>query len=367
MGELIRHTDWSRTELGAAATWPQSLRTAVSIALESRVAMAVAWGPRLRLFYNDRYRPMIGDMLGRPAAEAFAEIWHTLGPAFDCVRRGESVAIEDGRFTVSCSPIRDESGGVGGVLAIATENAARELALRAAQAELARTLQYNEMFAGVLGHELRNPLNAILAAAQLLERRTSAPELTRPLRRIINSGERMTRMISQLLDFTRVRVGRGLELEPAAADLGEIGARAVDELRTAHPDAPLELRAHGDLRGHWDAERIAQVVTNLVGNAIDHGEPSAPVAVTLCGDDPAAVRLTVENRGTVPDHLIPALFDPFGAARHRGGKSSGLGLGLYISREIIASHGGEVSAACDGERRTRIEVRLPRGDGGGRP
>ncbi|MGH9884695.1 MAG: ATP-binding protein, partial [bacterium] len=242
-----------------------------------------------------------------------------------------------------------------------------QLAQRAAQAELSRTLQYNEMFAGMLGHDLRNPLNAILAAAQLLERRISVPELTKPLRRILNSGDRMTRMIGQLLDFTRVRVGRGLELQPAATDLAEVCAHAVDELRTAHPGAPIEIRAHGDLRGHWDNDRIAQVVSNLVGNAVQHGTPGAPVVVDLAGDDPAAMRITVENRGTIPDHLLPILFEPFRATQHRGERASGLGLGLYISREIIEAHGGEVRAASDPERGTQIEVRLPRSDGGAGP
>src|SRR4029078_12569949 len=129
---------------------------------------------------------------------------------------------------------------------------------RAAQTELTRTLQYNEMFAGILGHDLRNPLNAILAAAQLLERRTRVPELARPLKRILNSGDRMARMIEQLLDFTRVRVGRGLELQRAAIDHSDTCAHAVDALRTANPAALIEVHTRGDLRGHWDSDRIAQ-------------------------------------------------------------------------------------------------------------
>jgi signal transduction histidine kinase len=241
------------------------------------------------------------------------------------------------------------------------------LTQRAAQAELTRTLQYNEMFAGMLGHDLRNPLNAILAAAQLLERRISVPELAKPLGRILNSGDRMARMIAQLLDFTRVRVGRGLELERAATDLAEVCAHAVDELGTAHPGTAIEIRAHGDLRGHWDNDRIAQVLSNLVGNAVQHGATGAPVVVTLADEGPAAVRITVENRGAIPDHVLPILFEPFRATQHRGERASGLGLGLYITREIIEAHGGEVRAQSDGELGTRIEIRLPRRDGSAGP
>ena len=98
MGEMMRRTDWRRTELGPVASWPQSLRTAISMMLESRFAMVVAWGPQFRLFYNDRYRPILGDKhpaLGRPLAEVFPEVWDVVGPAFERVRRGEAFAIDD--------------------------------------------------------------------------------------------------------------------------------------------------------------------------------------------------------------------------------------------------------------------------------
>ena len=143
MGALIRSTDWSQTVFGPVASWPQSLRTAVSIMLESRFAMVVAWGPEFRFFYNDRYRPILGltkhpAALGRPAAEIFPEVWSVIGPEFGRVRRGESFAIDDWLlpldrngylencyFTLSYSPIRDESGGVGGLLAVVAETTGR--------------------------------------------------------------------------------------------------------------------------------------------------------------------------------------------------------------------------------------------------
>jgi signal transduction histidine kinase len=235
-----------------------------------------------------------------------------------------------------------------------------QLLHRAAQAELTRTVQYNEMFAAILGHDLRNPLSAIMAAAQLIERRSSAAELAKPVSRILNSGDRMSRMIAQLLDFTRVRVGRGLQLQRTAIDLSELCAHAVDELRTAHAGAQIEVQTRGNLHGHWDGDRIAQVLSNLVGNAVEHGQPGAPVVVSLAGDDPSAIVVTVENRGTIPRHLLPILFDPFRATRHRGERASGLGLGLFISKEIIQAHGGDVVADTDAERGTRLTITLPR-------
>ena len=142
MGALMRSTDWSRTVLGPVAEWPQSLRTAISIMLESRFAMVVAWGPSFRFFYNDRYRPILGTKhpaaLGAPGAEIIPEVWSVVGPEFERVRAGESFAIDDWLvpldrngylencwFTLSYSPIRDETGGVGGLLAVVVETTGR--------------------------------------------------------------------------------------------------------------------------------------------------------------------------------------------------------------------------------------------------
>jgi signal transduction histidine kinase/DNA-binding NarL/FixJ family response regulator len=264
--------------------------------------------------------------------------------------------LETAFFNFVYSPLRNVRGDVDGVLVIAAEVTEQ----KRAREELSRTLQYSEMFAGILGHDLRNPLNAIMAAAQLIERRSSAVELTKPVRRILHSGDRMSRMIAQLLDFTRVRVGRGLRLQRTAIDLAELGAHVVDELRTAHDGAHIELTTRGSAHGHWDGDRIAQVMSNLVGNALEHGRAGAPVVVALDGGDPAAVRVTVENHGAIPAHLLPILFDPFRTTRHKGERSSGLGLGLFISKEIIEAHGGDVVAATDPEQGTRFTITLPR-------
>ena len=142
MGALMRATDWRDTPFGPVEDWPQSLRTAVSIMLESRFAMVVAWGPDFRFFYNDRYQPILGTKhpaaLGQAGAEIFPEVWAVVGPEFERVRRGESFAIDDWYlplerngypencwFTLSYSPIRDETGGVGGLLAVVADTTGR--------------------------------------------------------------------------------------------------------------------------------------------------------------------------------------------------------------------------------------------------
>src|SRR5690242_10441492 len=142
MGALMRATDWRKTPFGPVEDWPQSLRTAVSMMLESRFAMVVAWGPDFRFFYNDRYQPILGAKhpaaLGRAGSDIFPEVWDVVGPEFERVRRGEAFAIDDWYlplerkgypencwFTLSYSPIRDETGGVGGLLAVVADTTGR--------------------------------------------------------------------------------------------------------------------------------------------------------------------------------------------------------------------------------------------------
>jgi PAS domain S-box-containing protein len=676
MGEMIRAVDWSSTPLGPATSWPQSLRTAISMMLEAQFAIAIAWGPEFRLFYNDRYRPIIGAKhpaaLGKPTAEIFPEIWDLVGPEFARVGRGEAVALDDWYlplersgyrescwFSVSFSPIRGETGEVGGLLAIVVETTARvegdrrlatlrELAQTAeartpeqacanaaralghnptdvpfaivygldddgrtarrlaqvglpadhaaapdtialtpggeggwplaraartaivvddlaarfgelpggaapepvhtaillpvvgaglgprgvliagvsprralddryrgffelvadhiataignartredhrraeaaaaelrdtvslldatlgsvpvglcfydreldivrmnetlarwngidrdhivgrrlvdvvppasyerlaphirevfatgrtsetvtidatplnlpdrrqwlvtffpiraasgdvmqvgtvsiditdevrARRELASVVEYSEKFTAMLGHDLRNPLMAIMAAAQLLEQRATVAEIARPAQRIVFSVERMSRMIAQLLDLARVRVTGGLQLQPGWLDLAELCHHVLDELRQGKPGSRIELDAIGSLRGVWDGDRLAQVISNLAGNALEHGEHGAAVQVQLDGSDPDRVTIRVENRGAIADDVLPTLFDPFRGARHRRESTRGLGLGLYISKEIIAAHHGTIAVRSTRDSGTCFAIELPR-------
>jgi len=225
--------------------------------------------------------------------------------------------------------------------------------------ELKATVRLNELFAGVLAHDLRNPLSAILTAAQLLERRAGAPELKGPARRIATSGERMARMIEQLLDFTRTRVGDGIALLRRETALDALCRQIVSELADVHPNTPLELVLEPDLTGSWDPDRLAQVLSNLVGNAYQHGTPNGVVRVTLQATNDGKAYLSVENGGEIAQELLPVLFDPFRGTKERSDGSSGLGLGLFITQSIVRAHGGDIGV-CSDAGRTRFEVRLPR-------
>jgi PAS domain S-box-containing protein len=262
-----------------------------------------------------------------------------------------------GSAKLSC----DEAGeplSIIGVSADVTERKHLEKTREATLAELEQTLRYNEIFAGILAHDLRNPLGAILNAAQVLLLDGEPGRMTHWLDRIVSSGQRMTRMINQLLDFTRARVGGGIELEPRASNLAKICGQAVAELELANPEWKIRLESLGDVSGTWDSDRLLQVASNLIANAGQHGTAGADVVVGLDGTDSHSVMWEVRNDGAIDEALLPDLFSPFRGARER--RSDGLGLGLFISRKLIVSHGGTIEVASAETTGTTFRIRLPR-------
>ena len=165
---------------------------------------------------------------------------------------------------------------------------------------------------GVLGHDLRNPLSAVRALASILERRQDLPQDVRKcLMEIDRAGQRMLEMIGTLLDFTNSRFKGGMPIAPVAMDLDEVCRGVVDELLAADPDRTIQLELAGDGRGTWDPARMAQVVSNLVANALEHGAKDGAMRVSVGGDEDDAV-LTVENRGPpIAPELMAVMFEPF--------------------------------------------------------
>src|SRR5581483_432759 len=226
--------------------------------------------------------------------------------------------------------------------------------------ELTQTLRLNELFTAVLGHDLRNPLSAILNSANLLEQVSKEDVVKQSAARMLNSGRRMSRMIDDMLDLTRARLGGGIPLRRQAIDFGQLVQRVIQEHQVSSPERSFQTHQEGNLSGHWDADRLAQVTSNLIGNALEHGESKDPVTVALNGTRPDVVTLAVTNTGVIPEDVLPHLFDPFrGGQRHLGGRGDGLGLGLYIVQQIVLAHGGQVDVKSDSGRTTFL-VRLPR-------
>ena len=227
--------------------------------------------------------------------------------------------------------------------------------------ELSRAVHISEMFVGILSHDLRNPLSAILGGAQLLSAAAHDEKSERVLRLVTSSGERMGRMIEQLLDFTRTRLGEGIPLERDAVDLAELAASAIDEGKAASSASVLRLNARGDTTGAWDRDRICQILSNLIGNAVQHGTPSGTIDLVLDGTSTDSVQLFVENQGVIPAHVLPVIFNPFRGTLQKRGKAKGLGLGLYVARQIALAHGGELTVAST-TTSTVFTLTLPRGE-----
>jgi PAS domain S-box-containing protein len=226
---------------------------------------------------------------------------------------------------------------------------------------LQRTVRFSDTFLGILGHDLRNPLNAIATSANLLMRRSDSETLAKPISRILSSADRMARMIDQLLDFTRIRLGGGLRLDRRPADVQSIVAAVVEELDTIHGGAGIQVEARGEMRGEWDADRLSQLISNLAGNALQHRTPGSRVHVRLDGTHAHELRMEFHNEGMVPEEILPVLFEPFhGDADRRSVHSSGLGLGLYISQQVVVAHGGSIEVTTSSNPGTKVTVQLPR-------
>jgi len=217
-----------------------------------------------------------------------------------------------------------------------------------------------DQFIAILGHDLRDPLQAILftANAQLARAHDVDATTVNAATRTATAATRMERMIADLLDFARGHLGGGFTVVPTRFDARTFVSHIVHELAHAHPDRDIRCLAEeaaGDFSVEWDSDRIAQILANLVGNALVHG--SDPVSIRLT-DNGGEVAIAVGNHGEIPLDVLPHLFDPFVSDQPNGGRR-GLGLGLYIAQQIARAHGGDVRAASS-KGETTFLVRLPR-------
>jgi two-component system sensor histidine kinase/response regulator len=226
--------------------------------------------------------------------------------------------------------------------------------------ERSETLRLNEMFSALLAHDLRSPLSAILASAQQLQRRSGDQVSVETAARIVSSGKRMARLIEDMLDLARARLGGGIIVKRESSDFKSLVERIVREYQTAAPARVIEASYHGNCTGMWDPERIAQVASNLIGNALKHGNPNTSVRVRLEESSQDSVAFEVGNGGTIAPDVLAHLFDPFRAGRREAGRGKGLGLGLYIVSQIVKAHQGTVDVISGEGDATSFRVRLPR-------
>lgn len=248
-------------------------------------------------------------------------------------------------------------------------NEAIDQALSESVARYEQMVKQNQnMFLAILGHDLRNPLGTIMTATGFIMQAVDIPaKYVLVATRMFNSTRRMGRLIDDLIDFTRTHLGPGIPVKVKQANLCRVCREVVDELRTFHADRVIELSMPEHLDAIFDDSRVAQVLSNLIGNAVQYGRRDTPVVVTLTeiGND---VHLAVNNRGTtIAPRKVIAIFDPFVRIAQNPGEGAAernsLGIGLFIARQIAQAHGGELKVASsdhDGTTFTLVIPKLPR-------
>ncbi len=227
--------------------------------------------------------------------------------------------------------------------------------------EARRRAEFERQLIGIVSHDLRTPLSAIILSASVLQRTDLSGQQARNVERIVSAGGRATRLIRDLLDFTQARLGAGIPLHPRAGDLHALARAAVDEVQPGYPERRIELVRAGDGDGTWDPDRISQVLSNLVGNALHYSPPGTTVRVETRSEGDTAV-LQVHNQGTpIPPESLSRIFEPLERGMEQlEGNNRSIGLGLFIVRQIVRAHCGDIDVRSTQEQGTTFTVRLPR-------
>jgi PAS domain S-box-containing protein len=231
-----------------------------------------------------------------------------------------------------------------------------------AQDTLQERAEFEQQLIGIVSHDLRNPINAIGIAGALLSQRGKLDAVqSKAVARIVSSSDRARRMIRDFLDFTQARTSGRIPISPKPANIRDIARQVFEEVQVMHLDRPATIEHTGEEEGFWDADRIAQVIGNLLSNAFQHGGSEGGITLRTRGDATDVI-IEVQNAGTpIATEDLGRLFLPF----ERGSRAAlsserSVGLGLYISKEIIAAHHGTIAVRSTAEEGTVFTVRLPR-------
>lgn len=223
------------------------------------------------------------------------------------------------------------------------------------------------LFLAILGHDVRTPLGAVSMGAQVLLMDQTLPSKALKVGlRILNSSKRMDAIVRDLLDFSTTHLGGGIPIDPRTVDLLEICQHTIDEAKTFYPDRKFEMRAEGHLTGAWDGQRMGQAFSNLISNAIQHSTPETTIRVSISGMSDEVVYEVNNDAEVFSPTKLRTLFDPIKrfairpASERVGARMQNLGLGLYVVKEIISAHDGEISVTSNTEDGVTFTVRLPR-------
>jgi PAS domain S-box-containing protein len=318
------------------------------------------------------------EMIGRTIDEvfgpaAFPELQVELRAVFATGAPARSeIGVLDGEqtrwFEYTLSPVSGLDGQVVHVICVGRDvttrrRLEREATLARAAVEderrkLEAAAEFEQKLLGIVSHDLRNPLASVRLGLETMRRRGLPPEHLRALERMERSTERMQAIIGGLLDLTRIRQGQGLPLAPERVTLEAAVSRAMDGMPEDQVRRVLRVSA-AQPTGMWDPERLAQAVGNLVGNALQHGEPGRPVTVRIAEEEGRAA-LSVHNHGPpIPPEVLASIFEPFQRGLNPGALDGSIGLGLYIVRQVARAHGGEVRVRSVEGEGTTFTIELP--------
>jgi PAS domain S-box-containing protein len=293
------------------------------------------------------------DMLGHIRRSASAALANASSDEEITLDRSDGTA---GHYSIHSNAVHIPGHPERAVVVVTDVTAAHEARTRREHDE-----QFREMFVGILGHDLRSPLQVISSAATLLKRRAIGPEQAKLPEAIMRAVQRMSRLTEDMLDMTLSRLGGGVPIVRGYVDLRDVVATTIEEQAGADPTR-FVTQFEGDTTGRWDRARLTQVLSNLLSNAIKYGSASDPVHIRVDGGDPSSVAVEVHNKGQpISPDLLPVIFDPFRrGADIVGRKADGVGLGLFIADQIVRSHGGTISVVSSPDEGTSFSFTLPR-------
>jgi signal transduction histidine kinase len=222
-----------------------------------------------------------------------------------------------------------------------------------------RETRYRDRFLRIVGHELRNPINSIVLGATALSSQDLSPAASATVARVLTSARRLTGMLGDFLEFSRGRLKIAMPIVPVATDLRILVNEAIDEVTLTYPESRIELAFEGHLNGRWDPNRVRQLISNLILNAIQHGSGDR-IEVEAKGDK-TVVSITIHNQGpAIPDETLAGLFDPLVTCTRDHRPGTGLGLGLFVVKQIVTSHWGSITVSSTDGSGTTFTVTLPR-------
>jgi signal transduction histidine kinase len=378
MGRLIQSKDWNRTSLGDISEWPQSLCTTLSIILRSKFPMFLFWGPKLICFYNDAFRPSLGNngkhpaILGISGVEAWAEIWHIIKPLIDQVMNGEggtwsedqlipiyrNGTIEDVYWTFSYSPVNDESNKICGVFVTCCETTSTVLAIK----KIEESERKKDDFIKVAGHELKTPVTTVKGYIQFLLNKYAESNdavMTGSLAVMDKQMTKLTKLINDLLDVTKIDAG-SFYLNKEKISVHELIGEIAEDLRITSPTHTLVLDLQPGLFMHADKDRISQVLLNLLTNAIKYSPGANQIIIKTFQDgDNTVVAIQDFGIGIAPIDQ-EKVFERFYRVEHIDEKTfPGFGIGLFIVKEIITLHEGNIWVESEEGRGSSFYFSLP--------